>query len=50
MNERPHHLTPATADNLADALAFVLRFDGRKRKNDAGELMAAIVPSASLST
>jgi len=26
-----------------DALAFALRFDGRKRKNDAAEIMARIV-------
>ena len=27
----------------ADALAFALRFDGRKRKRDAAEIMARIV-------
>ena len=37
------HLTPATAEDLAEALAFALRFEGRKRVNDAGEFMAAIV-------
>lgn len=26
----------------ADALAFALRFDGRKRKHDAAEMMARI--------
>jgi hypothetical protein len=36
-------LRPATPDDLADALAFALRFDGRKRKHDAGEFMAKIV-------
>jgi hypothetical protein len=36
-------LSPASPDDLADALAFALRFDGRKRKHDAGEFMAAIV-------
>ena len=36
-------LSPASPDDLADALAFALRFDGRRRKRDAGELMAAIV-------
>ena len=36
-------LTPAAPDDLADALAFALRFDGRKRKRDSGEIMAAIV-------
>jgi hypothetical protein len=39
----PDRLTPATPEDLADALAFALRFDGRKRKHDAGEFMAAIV-------
>lgn len=37
------HLSPASPDDLADALAFALRFDGRKRKRDSGEIMAAIV-------
>jgi uncharacterized protein (DUF433 family) len=36
-------LTPATAEDLADALAFALRYSGRKRVHDAGEMMAAIV-------
>jgi hypothetical protein len=36
-------LSPASPDDLADTLAFALRFDGRKRKRDAGEFMAAIV-------
>jgi hypothetical protein len=36
-------LTPASRDDLADALAFALRFGGRKRKHDADELMSAIV-------
>jgi hypothetical protein len=36
-------LTPATAEDLADALAFALRYSGRKRTHDAGEMMAAIV-------
>jgi hypothetical protein len=36
-------LTPATALDLADALAFALRFDGRKRKTDAAEMMSKIV-------
>jgi hypothetical protein len=29
--------------DLADVVAFALRFGGRKRKHDAGEIMAAIV-------
>jgi hypothetical protein len=36
-------LTPATPEDLADALAFALRFDGRKPKSDAAEMMARIV-------
>lgn len=36
-------LTPASSDDLADALAFALRYSGRKRTHDAGEMMAAIV-------
>ncbi len=36
-------LTPETGDDLAEALAFALRFEERKRVNDAGEFMAAIV-------
>jgi hypothetical protein len=43
MSDAPDRLTPAAPDDLADALAFALRFDGRKRKHDAGEMMAAIV-------
>ena len=37
------NLRPATPEDLADALAFALRFKGRKRVNDAGEFMASIV-------
>jgi hypothetical protein len=36
-------LTPAAPDDIAEALAFALRFEGRKRKHDAGEMMARIV-------
>lgn len=36
-------LTPATAQDVADALAFALRFQGRKRTHNADELMSAIV-------
>jgi hypothetical protein len=43
MTDAPDHLTPATPDDLADALAFAQRFDGRRRKHDAAEMMAAIV-------
>lgn len=43
MTEAPDRLTPATPDDIADTLAFALRFDGRKRKHDADEFMAKIV-------
>jgi hypothetical protein len=36
MTDEPDRLTPASTEDFADALAFALRFDGRKR-NDAGE-------------
>jgi hypothetical protein len=34
---------PASPNDLADALAFALRFDGPKRRHDAGAFMAKIV-------
>jgi len=43
MTEPPDRLTPATPDDLDDDLAFALRFNGRKRARDSGEVMAAIV-------
>jgi hypothetical protein len=43
MPDTPERLTPASAEDLADALAFALRFEGRKRKHDAAETMARIV-------
>ena len=36
-------LTPATPEDLAAALAFALRFQGRKRVHNADEIMAEIV-------
>ena len=42
MTDAPDRLTPAAPDDLADALAFALRFDGRKRKHDAAEMMALL--------
>ena len=41
MPEEPR-LTPATAEDLEQALAFALRFDGRKRTHTGDELMARI--------
>ena len=43
MSDAPDRLTPAAPEDLADALAFALRFDGRKRRHDAAEIMARIV-------
>ncbi len=43
MTDAPERLTPAAPDDIAQALAFALRFDGRKRKHDAAEMMARIV-------
>jgi hypothetical protein len=42
MPEPPERLTPADPCDLAAALAFALRFEGRKRKHAAAEYMAAI--------
>ena len=36
-------LAPADPSDLAAALAFALRFDGRKRVHNADEIMAQIV-------
>jgi hypothetical protein len=35
-------LSPATPDDLAQALAFALRFSGRKRVHNADQFMAEI--------
>jgi hypothetical protein len=43
MTDAPDRLAPAAADDLADALAFSLRFDGRRQNRDAAEIMARIV-------
>jgi hypothetical protein len=43
MRDPPDRLTPADPNDLANALAFALRFDGRRRKGDAAEFMAEIV-------
>jgi hypothetical protein len=36
------HLRPATSDEIADALSFALRFQGRKRVHQADDMMARI--------
>jgi hypothetical protein len=43
MTDAPDRLTPATPDDLADALAFALRFDALERKRDADRFMARMV-------
>ncbi len=43
MTEPAERLAPTDPRDLADALAFALRFQGRKRVHNADELMAAIV-------
>ncbi len=43
MPEPAESLTPATPEDLADALAFALRFEGRRRTRNADEIMAGIV-------
>ena len=43
MNEPAEYLTPADPRDLAEALAFALRFQGRKRVHNADEIMAEIV-------
>jgi hypothetical protein len=43
MPESADDLKSATPQDLADALAFALRFDGRRRVHNADEIMARIV-------
>ena len=43
MSEASVPLTPASPDDLVAALAFALRFSGRKRVHNADEIMAEIV-------
>ena len=43
MTDAVERLTPATPEDIADALAFALRFHGRKRTHNADEIMAEIV-------
>jgi hypothetical protein len=43
MPEDRDALSPAMAEDVADALAFALRFQGRKRVYNADELMSSIV-------
>jgi hypothetical protein len=43
MSTDADRLTPATSEDLANALAFALLYRGRKRFHGAGEIMAEIV-------
>ena len=43
MTDAADALMPASPDDLASALAFALRFEGRKRVHNAGKIMAEIV-------
>jgi hypothetical protein len=43
MSDASDRLAPAPSDDLADAVAFALRLDGRKRKYDAAEGMPRII-------
>jgi hypothetical protein len=38
MPDAPERHTPAAAEDIADALAFALRFQGRKRVHNAAKL------------
>ena len=43
MRDAADSLRPAYPEDLASALAFALRFHGRRRTHDADEIMAEIV-------
>ena len=43
MTDASYALTPASPDDLAAALAFALRFEGRNRTHNADEIMSEIV-------
>jgi len=40
---KPPPLQPAEPQDIADALAFALRYSGRKRISDSADIMAGIV-------
>jgi hypothetical protein len=42
MEDDPGHLRPATTDELVQALAFALRYDGRRRVHHADSVMVRI--------
>ena len=43
MSDDPSAPSPATFEDVADAVAFALRFQGRERVHNTDELMSAIV-------
>ena len=43
MPDAPERLTPADPNDLADTLAFALRYSGRKRVHNADLFMADLV-------
>ena len=43
MNVEHEILTPAPPQEIAETIAFALRYSGRKRVNDSSEMMATIV-------
>ena len=43
MNAHQDALSPAAPQEVAETIAFALRYSGRKRVHDASEAMAAIV-------
>jgi hypothetical protein len=43
MPDAPERLAPGSPEDLAAALAFALRYSGRKRVHNADEIMAEIV-------
>ncbi len=47
MPDRPETLRQATSEELAEALAFALRYEGRKRVHD-GDRLAAEIAAARL--
>jgi hypothetical protein len=43
MIQKSETLTAAASEDIVDTLAFALRFNGKKRRHDADDMMAGIV-------
>jgi hypothetical protein len=43
MTRPPENLSPASPEEIAFAIAYALRYSGRKRVHDSAEMMATIV-------